>query len=68
MKSKFLPILVNFYLTSHYFFSYHVIMAANFENDLISPDFPKNFRKSHQISKDYLKISESYGQKPLGGL
>ena len=42
-------------------------MAANFENFLISPDFPINFRKSHQISKNYLKRSESYGQKPLGG-
>ena len=42
-------------------------MAANFENFKISPDFPINFRKSHQISKNYLKSSESYGQKPLGG-
>ena len=41
-------------------------MAANFENVLISPDFSINFRKSHQISKNYLKSSESYGQKPLG--
>ena len=41
-------------------------MAANFENFLISLDFPINFRKSHQISKNYLKSSESYGQKPLG--
>ena len=43
-------------------------MATNFENFLISPDFPINFRKSHQISKNYLKSSESYGQKPLGGV
>ena len=43
-------------------------MAANFENFLISPDFPIHFRKSHQISKNYLKSSESYGQKPLGGV
>ena len=42
-------------------------MAANFENFKISPDFPINFRKSHQISKNYLKSSKSYGQKPLGG-
>ena len=42
-------------------------MATNFENFLISPDFPINFRKSHQVSKNYLKSSESYGQKPLGG-
>ena len=42
-------------------------MAANFENFLISPDFPINFSKSHQISKNYLKSSESYRQKPLGG-
>ena len=42
-------------------------MAANFENFKISLDFPINFRKSHQISKNYLKSSESYGQKPLGG-
>ena len=42
-------------------------MAANFENFLISLDFPINFRKSHQILKNYLKSSESYGQKPLGG-
>ena len=41
-------------------------MAANFENFLISLDFPINFRKSHQISKNYLKSSERYGQKPLG--
>ena len=26
-------------------------MAAKFEKFLISPDFPINFRKSHQISK-----------------
>ena len=43
-------------------------MAAKFENVLISPDFPINFRKSHQISKNYLKRSKSYGQKPLGAL
>ena len=43
-------------------------MAANFENFEISPDFPINFRKSHQISKNYVKGSESYGQKPLGGV
>ena len=41
-------------------------MAANFENFLISPDFPINLRKSHQISKNYLDSSASYGQKPLG--
>ena len=40
----------------------------NFEKFLISPDFPINFRKSHQISKNYLKRSKSYGQKPLGGV
>ena len=45
-----------------------MITAANFENFKISPDFPINFRKSHQISKNYLKSSESYGQKPLGGV
>ena len=39
-------------------------MAANFEKFLISPDFPINFRKSHQISNNYFKSSESYGQKP----
>ena len=43
-------------------------MAANFENFKISLDFPINFRKSHQISKNYLKSSESYGKKPLGGV
>ena len=37
-------------------------MAANLEFFLISPDFPINFRKSHQISKKYFKSS----QKPLG--
>ena len=42
-------------------------MAAKFEKFLILPDFPIKFRKSHQISKNYLKRSESYGQKPLGG-
>ena len=31
-----------------------------------TPDFPVNFRKSHQVSKNYLKRSNSYGQKPLG--
>ena len=31
-------------------------MAANFENFLISPDFPINFRKSHQTSKNYLSF------------
>ena len=40
-------------------------MAAKFEKFLISPDFPINFRKSHQISKNYLERSKSYGQKPL---
>ena len=40
-------------------------MAANFEIFLILPDFPINFRKSHQISKNYVKSIESYGQKPL---
>ena len=42
-------------------------MAANFENFLISLDFPIHFKKSHEISKNYLESSESYGQKPLGG-
>ena len=41
-------------------------MASNFENFYISPDFPIHFKKSHQMSKKYLKSSESYGQKPLG--
>ena len=41
-------------------------MAANFENFKVSPDFPINCRKSHQISKNYVKSSESYGRKPLG--
>ena len=43
-------------------------MAANFENFLISSDFPINLRKNHQISKNYLKRSESYGQKLWGSL
>ena len=43
-----------------------MIMAANFEFFKILPDFPINFRKSQHISKNYLKSSESYGQKPLG--
>ena len=34
---------------------------------LISPGSPINFRKSHRISKNYLKSSESYEQKLLGG-
>ena len=42
-------------------------MAAKFEKILISPDFPINFRKIHQVSKNYLKCSKSYGQKPLQG-
>ena len=41
-------------------------MAAKFENFLVSSDFPINFRKSHQISKNYLKRSKSYGEKPCG--
>ena len=41
-------------------------MAAKFEKFLISPDFPIKFRKIHQVSKNYLKRSKSYGQKPLG--
>ena len=40
-------------------------LAANFEKILISPDFPINFKKCHQTSKNYLKSSESYEQKPL---
>ena len=43
-------------------------MAADFEIFLISPDFPINYEKSNQISKNYLKSSESYGQKPLEGV
>ena len=41
-------------------------MAAKFEKFLIPPDFQINFRKINQISKNYLKHSKSYGQKPLG--
>ena len=48
---KFLPISVNFYLTSHYLFSYHVIMAANLKKFLISPDFPVNFRKCAKFQR-----------------
>ena len=43
-------------------------MAAKFEKFLILPDFLINFRKSHQVSKNYLKRSKRYGQKPLGGV
>ena len=43
-------------------------MAANFENLKLFPDFPINFRKSHQVSKNYLKSSESYGQKSFKGV
>ena len=32
-------------------------MAAKFENVLISPDFSINFRKSHQISKHWKKLT-----------
>ena len=41
-------------------------MVAHFEKIFISPGFVLNFRKSHQISKIYVKnkSSESYGQKP----
>ena len=42
-------------------------MAANFENFKISPDLPINSWKSHQMLKNYLKSSESYGQKPFEG-
>ena len=41
-------------------------MAPKFEKFLISPDFPINFREIHQVSKNYLKCTKSYGQKPLG--
>ena len=41
-------------------------MAAKVEKILISPGFPINFWKIHRISKNYLKSSKSYGQKPLG--
>ena len=40
--------------------------GCQIENCLISPEFPINFRKSHRISRNYLKRSESYGQKSLG--
>ena len=36
-------------------------MAAKFENFKISPSFPINFRKSHPISKNYLKSSKFRG-------
>ena len=42
-------------------------MAVKFEQFLNLPDFLINFRKSHEVSKNYLKCSKSYGQKPLGG-
>ena len=32
IKVNFWPILVNFYLISHYLLSYHMIMAAKFQN------------------------------------
>ena len=64
---KFWPILANFAMTSHLLFLNHVTMVANFEKFLISPDFPLNFRKSHQISKSWFKSSESYGDKTEGG-
>ena len=35
-------------------------MAAKFEKKIISPGIPIGFRKSHRISKNYLKSSESY--------
>ena len=41
-------------------------MAANFEKKIISPGFQLNFMKSHKVSKNQLKSSESYGLKPLG--
>ena len=43
--------LDNFYLASHQLFSYHVIMAAEFEKFEISPGrvFPLKFRKSQRI-------------------
>ena len=43
-------------------------MVANFEKFLILPGFILNFGKCYQISKNYLKCSESHGQKPLGVL
>ena len=41
-------------------------MVAKSEKFLISPGFPINFKKSHRLSKNYLKSSKSYGQEPLG--
>ena len=43
-------------------------MVANFKKSLISPNFISNFRKSHQISKNYIKSCKRYGQKPLEGV
>ena len=43
-------------------------MAAKFENLKISPGFLINFRKSPQISKNYLKSSESYIENLWGVL
>ena len=55
IQVTFWPILVDFYLTSHQYLSNHVILVANFEKFYLknSPDFILNFRKSHQISKNY---------------
>ena len=33
-------------------------MATNFENFLISPDFPINFRKSHRIISKALRVMD----------
>ena len=41
-------------------------MAVKFEIFSTSPGFPIRFRKGYQISKDYLKRSKTYAQKPLG--
>ena len=44
-----------------------MIIAANFEKFLNSPSFLLNFIKSQRISKNQLKSSKTYGQKPFLG-
>ena len=60
---EFWPVLVNFTVTSHQFFSNHVTTVANFEKIVISPDFIQNFRESHQVSKVSLKSFENCAKK-----
>ena len=65
--SKILAYLVNFLPDLSLIIFISCDYGSNFEQIFISPGFPINFRKSHRISKNYLKSAKSYGQKSLVG-